>query len=372
LDKKLQDLNTSLAAADVTQTEENPDAIASLIKKYLKAAGISFDQLTRKVEKWTEVEEEQKVPATRDRPEPPPIEAAEPPTFVRWKFAGPSVKLYPGQRYSYIFETDAAPSYWNPADQTASKIKVLAHGVSYRGAGEMKGGRVRCHFECPATANVGSKGYIQVQLDFTIGASLTHRLPVDIVEKPAPRPRPHVDDTRVDEQGTATKVINVKVRKKDFTEVDIPVLKPKPIDRNMPLWGTLGWPHDPSWVGFSIRSVGGKIQVYYNAEFPPLLDLKRKMSKKSLETEFVRRYELKLVIHTMFTLNYDYLDEEAFPEDQRKRIRNLLCATAESLALATKSEIEIESRMKSEENAAIEPVATASLQTAAEAVAMGK
>ncbi len=33
------------------------------------------------------------------------------------------------------------------------------------------------------TAAVGTKGYIQVQLDFTIGASLTHRLPVEIVEK---------------------------------------------------------------------------------------------------------------------------------------------------------------------------------------------
>jgi hypothetical protein len=78
------------------------------------------------------------------------------------------------------------------------------------------------------------------------------------------------------------------------------------------------------------------------------------MSKKSLESEFVRRYELKLVIHTMFTLNYDFVDEEEFAEEQRKRVRNLLCATAESLALATKSELEIESRLKSEDSAPLE------------------
>ena len=95
-----------------------------------------------------------------------------------------------------------------------------------------------------------------------------------------------------------------------------------------PLWGTLSWPHDPHWVGFLIRAVGGKIQLYYNAEFSPFLDMKHKMSKKSLESEFVRRYELKLVIHTMFSLNYDFVDEDDFTEDQKKRVRNLPCATA--------------------------------------------
>src|SRR5207302_2757675 len=98
-----------------------------------------------------------------------------------------------------------------------------------------------------------------------------------------------------------------------------------------------------------------------NAEFPPFLDLRHKMSKKSLEDEFVRRYELKLVLHTIFTLNYDFVDEEEFPEEQKKRVRDLLCATAESLALATKSELEIESKLKSEDNAPLETTVAANL-----------
>src|SRR5581483_8182173 len=97
--------------------------------------------------------------------------------------------------------------------------------------------------------------------------------------------------------------------------------------------------------------------LYYNAEFPPFLDLKHKMSKKSLESEFVRRYELKLVLHTIFTLNYDFIDEEDFAEEQRKRVRDLLCATAESLALATKSELEIESKLKSDDALPLETAA---------------
>jgi hypothetical protein len=365
-DTKLQSLNVQLAAADVKQPTDTGETIASLIKKYLKAVGISFEQLTRKAEKWTEVEEEREIAAAR--PEQPPIEAVEPPTFVRWKFRGESVKLYPGQRYSFVFETDAAPSYWNPADQASSKIRVLAHGVHYVGAGEMRGGRVRCHFQCPEGTAIGTKGYIQVQLDFAIGAAKIHRLPVVVVEKQAPKPRissVRKDNKIPDEKGDARKIIKVKVRKKDFSEVEIPIVRPIPVKRNDDAWQSLGWPHDPQRVGFSIRSVGGKIYLYYNAEFPPFLDLRHRMSKKSLEDEFVHRYELKLILHTIFTLNYDFVDEEEFPEEQRKRLRNLMCATAESLALATKSELEIESRLKSDDSTPLETSVGANLQEAA-------
>lgn len=361
-DTKLQELNVQLAAADIKQSEDTQATISSLIKKYLKAAGISFEQLTRKVEKWTEVEEEREVRTTKH--DLPPIEAQEPPTFDRWKFTRESIKLWPGQRYSFLFETDAAPQYWNPADQPNSRIKVLAHGLSYVGAGEMKGDRVRCHFACSEDAPVGATGYIQVQIDYTPGAAKTHRLRVEVTEKPAPKPKAPggpKDGKVEDENGETKNVIKVKIRKKDFSEVDIPIVNPIPVKRDDGLWLTLGWPLDPQRVGFPIRSVSAKIQLYYNAEFPPFLDMRRKMSKKSLEEEFVRRYELKLVLHTIFTLNYDFVDEEEFTEEQKKRVRDLLCATSESLALATKSELEIESKLKSEDSAPLETAVGASL-----------
>jgi hypothetical protein len=360
-DTKLQDLNVKLAAADVKRTDDVDDAIGDLIKRYLKAAGVSFDQLTRKVERWTEVDEAKTVPAVKR--ELPPIEAKEPPTFVRWRLQSEAAKLYPGQKYSFVFETDASPSYWSAADQAKSKIKVLAHGVRYAGAGDMLGGRVRCHFECPQDAVIGTTGFIQVQLDYAVDAAKMHRFQVEIVEKPKPatrRPKPKPDNKDQDETGEAKKTIMVKVRKKDWSQVEIPVVKPIPVKRDDPpgLWQTLGWPMDPARVGFSIRSLGGKVQLYYNAEFPPFLDLRHRMSKKSLEQEFVTRYEMKLVLHTIFTLNYDFVDEDEFPEEHKKQVRNLLCATAESLALATKSELEIESKLKSEDSAPLaSPVA---------------
>lgn len=358
LDTKLQELNVHLAAADVKTPTDDAESISTLIKQYLKSAGISFEQLTRKVEKWVDVDVETEGPVSR--PEPPPIEAVEPPTFVRWKFVGTTVKLYPGQRYSYLFETDASPAYWNPDDQTISKIRVLAHIAKYVGAGEMKGGRVRCHFQCPETATIGTKGYIQVQLDFSVGEAKMHRLQVEVVPKPEPKQRPKVDKTaEPDDDSKDKKIITVKIRKKDFSEVEIPILKAAPVKQGDAAWNTLGWPHDHHRIGFSVRSSAGKVQLFYNAEFPPFLDLRHRMSKKSLADEFVKRYEIKLILHTIFTLNYEFVDEEEFSEEQRKRVRDLLCATAESLALATKKELELEAKLKSEDGAPLStPVAT--------------
>ena len=71
-----------------------------------------------------------------------------------------------------------------------------------------------------------------------------------------------------------------------------PIVQPIPVRRTDSLWLTLGWPLDPVRVGFSIRTIGGKIQLYYNAEFPPFLEMQRRMSRKSLEEEFDRRYRI--------------------------------------------------------------------------------
>jgi hypothetical protein len=226
----------------------------------------------------------------------------------------------------------------------------------------MKGGRVRCHFECAEDVSIGTKGFIQAQLEFAKGAAMTAMLPVEVVEKPAPKPKPKPETPTEQEDEDEKKVIKVKVRKKDFTEVEIPVVTPIPVKTTDTTWATLGWLHDPQRVGFSIRSLQGRVRLYYNAEFPPFLDLRNRMSEKGLETEFLRGYELKLVLHTIFTLNYDFVDEDEFPEEQRKRVRDLLCATAESLAIATKSELEMEAKLKSEDTAPLETVVATNLQ----------
>jgi len=350
LDKRLEELNAQLAAAGIKKSDKAQDeSLSSLIKKYLKKVGLDFDKFTKRIQHWKELEEQKEVPTGGPGPkeEPPPIEAQEPPTFIRWRFKGDTARMYPGQKYSWVFETDAPAHYWNDADPANSKIRVLANGVEYSGGGEMKGGRVRCHFRCAEEAVTGTKGAIQAQLEWQNGAAKTATLPVEIIAKPEPRVRPEKtsDDGNSAEGDGKKQTINVKVKKKDFTEVEIPVLRPIPLTRADNTWNLLTWGVDPANVGFSIRSTGGQIQLYYNAEFPPFLDMKRRLSKRSLEEAFVQRYEMKLVLHTIFTLNYEFADEDDVTEETRKHMRSLLCAAAESLCLAAKTELEIEARI---------------------------
>ena len=73
---------------------------------------------------------------------------------------------------------------------------------------------------------------------------------------------------------------------------------------------------------------------------------------------------MKLVLHTIFTLNYDFVDEE-FAEEHKKRVRDLLCATSESLAVATKSELEVESKLKADDSTPVDSPVAAHLEDAA-------
>ncbi len=82
------------------------------------------------------------------------------------------------------------------------------------------------------------------------------------------------------------------------------------------MWQMLSWPLDTQRVGFRYGTTEEKIFLYYNKlSSRQFLDMRRKMSKKSLEEEFVRRYEVKLILHTIFTLNYDFVDEDEFKGD---------------------------------------------------------
>jgi len=352
LDRKLAELNAQMATVSVKRSDaEQDESMSSLLRKYLKKSGLDFDKFTKRLQQWRELEEEKDTKVTAVGLEPPPIEAQEPPTFIRWRFRNEIAKMYPGQKYSWLFETDAPPHYWNDADPANSKIRVLTKGVSYIGGGEMRGGRVRCHFKCPEETPVGTKGLIQAQLEWQPGAAKTAILPIEIVPQPLrshPGGKPQTDHG--DDPGSGTnKTMTVKIRKRDFVEVEIPILRPIPITTSDAMWQRLQWALDPSRVGFSIRETGGKIQLYYNAEFPPFLEFKRRMSKRSLEAAYLQRYEIKLVLHTVFTLNYDFVDEDSVSEETRKRMQLLLCASAESLALAAKAELELEARMPSED-----------------------
>jgi hypothetical protein len=82
---------------------------------------------------------------------------------------------------------------------------------------------------------------------------MTAMLPVEVVAKPAPKPKPKAETPTEQEDEDSEKVIKVKVRKKDFTEVEIfrianrlkqlcrPCCSPREhLRRNKPSLGGLG------------------------------------------------------------------------------------------------------------------------------------
>jgi hypothetical protein len=355
LDRKLTELNIMLASGPKMSDKELDDDLSGTLREYLKKQGIPFETITRRMETWRKVEEEREEHTVGGKDPPPPIVAQDPPTFIKWKFKSEPARMYPGQKYSWLFETDAPPSYWDPKDPSKSKIQVLANGVMYGGAGQMEGGRVRCHFKCPEDAKVGSKGLIQVQLHYaTLAAPITSLLHVEVIPQPEQKVKPPGGPDKPgpgnDGGGTSgpKKKVKVIVDKKDWSRVEIPVLRPMPIDRTNNQWSLLGWPFNPHDVGFSIRETNGETQLFYNAEFPTFLEFKRSLTKRGLWDRFIKLYELKLIMHTAFQLNHNFVDEEDATPEVRKNMRNLLCAAAEDIIHAAKIELELEVRADKE------------------------
>ena len=82
-----------------------------------------------------------------------------------------------------------------------------------------------------------------MQFDFAAGAAKTSRVPVEVVQKPKPPEKRKPDkqnDGDASEGDGAKRVMKVKIRKKDFTEVDIPIVDPEPVKRADPARATLG------------------------------------------------------------------------------------------------------------------------------------
>ncbi len=366
LDKTLKRQNIELAGGTKKTDEEHERDLTETLKEYCKVANIPFESLVRRVEKWRseEVDGDEQGPNTDgSKDEPPPIVAVADPTYARWKFKTEPAKLHPGQKYSWIIETDAPLHFWNPKDPSKSLIRVSAGGgIIDRGGGEFKAGRIRYHFQCDENAKVSSVGFIQVQLHKHQGGASVgqpHMLRIEVIAPPVEKPNPPGGEPKPghnrDSNGSANgpkKPLKVTVTKPDgWEKQEIPIINPIPVtkaDNNGSTWASLGWPLDPSKVSFSVRKTEGKIVVYYNAQFPTFIDFIRKLTPRGLDKRFTALFEIKLVMHVIFQLNHGFVDEDETTEEIKKNMRNMLCAAAEDIMHSTTREIDLETRIEKE------------------------
>lgn len=328
---------------------------ASALQQYLDKADFKFQTIQQTLKRRVKVIENQER-STKGRPKPPPpIPPEVPPTTLRWKIQRNTVKMYPGQSYSWVLETSAPTTWWDPTNMGQSSLKILAGGsVKFNGADSFKGGRLRCHFECPATAKVGDTGFIQAQIDYPpeygLGA-LTAHLRVEVVEKQKPKPSGK-SPKGGDPGGTGKKVVQVEVWKDELQKVDVPLFAPVPLSfsENKDLWDELQWGTRAAEPSFSLVIESGEAFVYYNKEFKDFLDVREKTVKKHPGTEdkFLKEYEMKLALEAIFMLNQATYEAYDMEKEERDRVHKMNRATARNLAMDVGRELDLETQLNAE------------------------
>lgn len=351
-DENLKALNLEMAIESRKDLPiKSDDDFVEALEKYLQKQDLKFSTLqrkrTRKVPGWEQVERE--VDDGRRKPKKPkPIPSQIPPTILRWAVKRPMVKMWPGQRYSFVLETDAPPDWYQPDDPAKSHIQVMGTLLNFRGSDRPKGGRIRCYFECPDTCKPGQKGLIHAQLTFPRGefAPLQAQLNVEVIKKPDPRVRPPTDgDGKGDGNGGNKRKETITVRTKvdKTTTVDVPLMDAIPITltEHEDKWAELAWPRDET-ASFSVCWDGTFAAVFYNPQNRWLVESRQALLKKhaGMEARFDQLFRLKLVLEAIFCLNHGYHQDTSTEIDILRPVQKINEATMRSLAMDTRTEIE--------------------------------
>ena len=322
-DTDLRRLNEELVYRPIKTSEE--ETFAALLKQYLDNNGLSFST-------YKEMKSGGESSKGRGKAPLEPIPINDPPTMINWRITHPEIHMYPGQRYSWTFETDAPPQYWDPCANGPNICIMTTQPtiVEFEGGESIHGGRAKCTFHCSDKAKIGSTVQIQAQLRLPSGHLITSYLVVTVIEK----------QTR--SRGGKPNPVN------GDTIVETPYLAPIPVTRNgdNSQWDAIGWPDDPDEVGFKIMKVSGKVSMYYNAEASFFINIKRDLDRRSLGEAFKLRYEVKLATLALFILRSDRIEEDSLEPTLRTKFNRDRYAVARLAALSAKEEVEKEAIIK--------------------------
>ena len=113
IDKDFHRLNEELESKqDKTLIEE--ETFADLLQQYLhNKANFDFPTFKRRSEEKSKVKDQRSGKGGKDEDQKP-VDPVEPPTYIEWVIHKSDITMWPGERYSWSFETDAHANYWNP------------------------------------------------------------------------------------------------------------------------------------------------------------------------------------------------------------------------------------------------------------------
>ena len=352
--------DTALKALDLEMAMESRKNLpiptdkefAEALNDYLEKRGMTFQTITqrrtRQILGWKDVERDVDDGLKKRKP-PKPIPSKIPPTILRWALKRPMVKMWPGQKYSFVLETDAPEDWYTPEDPGNSRIQIMGTLVHFRGSDRPKGGRIRCYFELAAPCKVGRKGLIQAQLSFPRGefAPLVAQLSVEVVEKPQPRTQDPTSNGKGKGGGKGRKrkeIVKVRVKRDQIEDAEVDMLPaiPIPLTEHETKWVELAWPRNRDTAAFSVRCDSGMACVYYNPENSALQEVRNALLKKhaGMEDRFDQLFRLKLVLEGIFCLNAGYYEEDSTEVREVQRVQMVNMATMRNLAMDVRTEIE--------------------------------
>jgi len=352
-DQKLRQIDGEIAM-ERRKNMKMPDQaeFADALSKYMAKTDLQFPKLKRQEKKRVRVIEEHAKDGGKKTP-PPAIPEEMPPRLLQWALKKKVVKMHPGQSYSWVLETSAPASWWKSEDPSNSHIKVLSNGVTFTGADSFKAGRIRCHFECPATAKPGDTGVVMAQMDYHPDydlAMLIAQLKIEVVAKSLAKPPG--TPPKGDGKGKGKKVVKVAVWRDQLTEVEIDFLPPQPItfSKNEDMWRHLGWVRDASKPAFSVMVESGEAVLYYNPENKDLIEARDATIKKHPGTEekFLKEYEMKLALEGIFMLNENTFQAPETTDAEVERIDRMNRATGRNLSMDVARELDLESKLDAE------------------------
>ena len=232
-------------------------------------------------------------------PKPPsvkplPIEAKDPPTYVRivWDEEH-EIPFYAGQRRYIRVETDANADYHDPDDLSSSRLNVaVGDDLKVFGTSPLRGGRMRIGLECVANVVEGAMGSVRVELYRKGLPTLSDEREYQIVEVP--------ELTEPERRGTLP----------DFEVIPV------------------AGPHDDNWENIctdpndmdvtkhasNFMANDGKLYVYYSEAFPRFATEVRRFEQQNeaLASSFRTRYEMWLAVHSL--LMHEEAEQEELPD----------------------------------------------------------
>jgi len=272
------------------------------------------------------------------------IKASDVPTFIRWAIHNEMtkdpfnarVRLYPGQSYTWFFETDATPRYWDISGmRPKSKIVVSTNGLVVKSREEMQNQRVKCRILCPEDAVVGEYREVFLTLysddgDIISTATLTVEVEAQRERTPCPKGK-KINGGRTVETTVTTVLSGMRPD------------APEAVRLNDENWSMMDWGQDTESEGYFLVTdrTRNKFWVRYNSDIKAFADTLNEMRNKGLHEVFQKIFDQEITFCAACDMargqiEEEYIDDAEASKTLKQQVHKKYAATLQYVVRAAR------------------------------------